>query len=114
MGSPADGPDENHTDGRDPLVAFTGDQASAARLRANLLSVAQAHSGTGVESTIHEVLAGRRPVRDLADDPDLSEVIEAGMDDYRSYLASLTPQERADMVAAAKQEGGDEPARSGS
>ena len=87
---------------QDQFLAFTGDQASAAHLRANLLSIAKDHPGTGIASIVGEVLAGRRPIRDLADDPEFSDVIEVGMDDYRNYLASLTPEERAEMVAKAK------------
>jgi hypothetical protein len=86
----------------DAFLAFTGDQASAARLRANLVSIAEDHPGTGIASIVGEVLSGRRPIHDLADDPDFSDVIEVGMNDYRSYLASLTPEERAEMVAHAK------------
>jgi hypothetical protein len=93
---------QDGADGRDHFVAFTSDPASAARLRANLVTLAEAHPGTGIASIVGEVLAGRRPVRDLADDPEFSDVIEVGMDDYRSYLASLTPEERAEMVANAK------------
>lgn len=97
-------PDAGHDPAseRDHLLAFTGDQASAARLRANLASIAEDHPRTGIASIVGEVLSGRRPVRDLADDPDFSDVIEVGMDDYRNYLASLTPDERAEMVANAK------------
>ncbi|MCP3420481.1 hypothetical protein [Nocardioides pinisoli] len=97
-----------HDAGQDPagdpdqFLAFTHDQASAARLRANLVSIAERHPDTGVASIVGEVLAGRRPIRDLADDPEFSAVIAVGMDDYRSYLASLTPDERAEMVASAK------------
>ncbi len=96
-GHPHDGADE-----QDHLVSFTGDPGSAARLRANLVTLAEDHPGTGIASIVGEVLAGRRPVRDLADDPEFSQVIEVGMDDYRSYLASLTPEERAEMVTSAK------------
>jgi hypothetical protein len=97
-GHPQDG-----ADGQDHFVAFTGDPGSAARLRANLVTLAESHPGTGIASIVGEVFAGRRPIRDLADDPEFSDVIEVGMDDYRSYLASLTPDERAEMVANAKE-----------
>lgn len=93
--------DSDGTDA-DAFLAFTGDQTSAARLRANLVSIAEDHAGTGIASIVGEVLSGRRPIRDLADDPEFSSVIEVGMNDYRSYLASLTPEERAEMVANAK------------
>ena len=93
-------PQDGGTD-QDHFVAFTGDQASAARLRANLVTLAEDHPGTGIPSLVREVLSGRRPIRDLADDPEFSEIIEVGVDDYRGFLASLTPQERAGMVANA-------------
>ncbi|WP_457189536.1 hypothetical protein [Nocardioides sp. P5_E3] len=99
---PQDPAQDKAADDRDEFLAFTGDQASAARLRANLVSIAEDHPGTGVASIVGEVLSGRRPIRDLADDPEFSTIIEVGMDDYRSYLASLTPEERAEMVANAK------------
>ena len=87
---------------QDQFFAFTGDQASAARLRANLATLAEAQPGTGIASIVGEVLAGRRAIRDLADDPEFSSVIDVGMDAYRSYLESLTPEERAEMVATAR------------
>lgn len=87
----------------DHFVAFTGDPASAARLRANLVTLAEDHPNTGIASIVHEVLGGRRPIRDLADDPQFSEMIEIGVDDYRNYTASLTPELRAEMVANAKE-----------
>lgn len=96
-GQPHDGADD-----QDHLVAFTGDPGSAARLRANLVTLADAHPGTGIASIVGEVLGGRRPIRDLADDPEFSEVIEIGVDDYRNYISSLTPEQRAEMVANAK------------
>jgi hypothetical protein len=86
----------------DRFLAFTGDRASAARLRANLVTIAEDHPGTGIAAIVGEVLAGRRAIRDLADDPEFSAVVEVGMDDYRRYLASLTPEQRAEMVASAK------------
>jgi hypothetical protein len=95
-------PPQDSASDRDQFLAFTGDRASAARLRANLANIAEDHPGSGVESVVGEVLAGRRPIRHLADDREFSNVIEAGMNDYRSYLASLTPEERAEMVANAK------------
>ncbi|MBC2932243.1 hypothetical protein [Nocardioides sp. zg-1228] len=100
---PAPDPAAESAEGQDDeFLAFTGDQASAARLRANLISIAEDHPGTGVEAVVGEVLAGRRPIRDLADDPEFSDVIAVGMDDYRRYLSSLTADERAEMVADAK------------
>jgi hypothetical protein len=94
--------DQPEADEQEQFLAFTGDRASAARLRANLVSLAEDHPGTGLASVVGAVLAGRRPIRDLADDPDFADVIEVGIDDYRLYLASLTPEERAEMVANAK------------
>ena len=88
--------------GEDPFEAFTGDRAAAARLRAGLSTIAEDHAGTGVGTLASEVLAGRRPVRDLAADPDFSGLIADGVDDYRRYVASLSPEERAEMVETAR------------
>lgn len=99
---PQDSSQDSASDDHDLFLAFTGDQASAARLRANLVSIAEDHPGSGIASIVGEVLAGRRPIRDLADDPEFSDLITVGMDDYRSYLASLTPEERSEMVTNAK------------
>ncbi|HXH81054.1 hypothetical protein [Nocardioides sp.] len=87
----------------DPFEVFTGDPPAAARLRANLTRIAEDHPGTGVASIANEVLEGRRSIRDLADDPDFSEVIAEGVSDYRRYLDSLTPAERAEMVESASE-----------
>ncbi len=87
---------------RDPFEVFAGDRTAAMRLRANLTRIAQEHPGTPVESIANEVLAGRRSIRDLADDPEFSKVIKDGVDDYRRYLDTLTPAERAEMVENAK------------
>lgn len=87
---------------RDPFEVFAGDRTAAMRLRANLTRIAEEHPGTPVESIAQEVLAGRRSIRDLADDPEFSKVIEDGVDDYRRYLDTLTPAERAEMVESAK------------
>ena len=86
----------------DQFELFTGDRAAAMRLRANLDRIAEEHPGTAVESIAREVLAGRRSIRDLADDPEFSKVITEGVDDYRRYLDTLTPTERAQMVDDAK------------
>lgn len=82
----------------DPFEEFTGDRSSAAHLRANLTHIAAEHAGTEVARIADQVLAGRRPIRDLADDPTFSPVLRQGMDDYRNFLASLTPAERAELV----------------
>ncbi|NYE38720.1 hypothetical protein F4692_003870 [Nocardioides cavernae] len=92
---------EGETGPEDQFLSFTGDRSSAARLRANLTRIAEDHPGTALASRLAEVQAGRRPIRDLADDPEFAEVIATGIDDYRSYVASLTPEERATMVADA-------------
>ena len=93
-GGPGDDPD--------PFEVFAGDRTAAVRLRANLARIAQEHPGTPVEAIAQEVLAGRRSIRDLADDPEFSKVIKDGVDDYRRYLDTLTPAERAEMVENAK------------
>lgn len=87
---------------RDQFELFTGDRAAAMRLRANLTRIAQERPGTAVESIAREVLAGRRSIRDLTDDPEFSKVITEGVDGYRRYLDTLTPAERAEMVDTAK------------
>jgi hypothetical protein len=98
---PATGQGQGAEQDRDPFEVFTGDQASAARLRANLTRIANDHPGTGIESVVADVLAGRRSIRDLADDPGFSQVIEEGVNNYRHFLDSLTPEERAAMVERA-------------
>lgn len=90
-------------DVRDPFQEFTGDRDAAARLRAGLEQVAAENPGTDTAELIAQVLAGRRPIRDLADDPGFATVMEQGMDDYRRHLESLTPQERAQLVEQAQQ-----------
>ena len=90
---------------RDQFELFTGDRAAAMRLRANLSRIAEEHPGTAIESIAHDVLAGRRYIRDLADDPEFSKIITEGVDDYRRYLDTLTPTERAEMVDNAKSGG---------
>lgn len=92
------GTDEGVGEDLDPFEVFTGDRASAARLRANLTQISADHAGTEVAVIADQVLAGRRPIRDLADDPGFSAVLEEGMEDYRRFLESLTPAERAEMV----------------
>lgn len=99
---PAGGQASSHD--HDPFEAFTGDRASAARLRANLARVAEEHPGTGIAAIAGEVLAGRRSIRDLADDAEFSEVIVDGVEAYRRYLDTLTPAERAEMVHAAQRD----------
>ncbi len=90
--------DTGAVDGLDSFEVFTGDREAAARLRANLTQISIDHAGTEAAAIADQVLAGRRPIRDLADDPSFSMIIEEGMDDYRRFLDSLTPAERADMV----------------
>lgn len=84
------------SDDRDAFEAFTGDRAAAARLRANLTQISVEHAGTDIAAIADQVLAGRRPIRDLADDDGFSALLEMGIDDYRRFLDSLTPEERAD------------------
>lgn len=86
----------------DPFLSFTGDRAAAARLRANLTQIAREHPDTPIAAIANEVLAGRRPIRDLADDDEFGALIEVGMDDYRRFLDSLTPEKRTQMVQGAK------------
>lgn len=95
---------EDHGPGRerDPFEDFTGERASAAHLRASLTRIAEHHAGTPVAAIADDVLAGRRPIRDLADDAEFSHVIADGVDAYRRYLDSMTPAERAAMVEAAQ------------
>jgi len=63
----------------EPFEAFTGDQNSAVRLRANLTRIADDHAGSSVASIANAVLAGRCSIRDLADDPAFSELIDTAV-----------------------------------
>ena len=91
--------------GQDQFDAFTGDHVAAAQLRTNLERVAKEHVGTAIGRVAEDVLNGQRPVRDLGTDPGFSSLIEEGIDAYRQYRGSLTPDERALLASQAVNRG---------
>lgn len=90
-----------HQDDGDPLVGLTGDPDAARLLRDNLGAIAEQHRDAPLGRLVAQVLDGRRPVRDLENDPDFLALTRSGVDRYRSYLAALTPDERARLLRSA-------------
>lgn len=89
--------DETGTD--DQFAAFTGDRASGSALRSHLATIARDFADSPIGELADEVLAGRRPIRDLGTDPQFGVLIAEGMNSYREYLDTLTPEERQATVA---------------
>lgn len=87
----------------DPLMQITGDPAAAALLRTNLTGLAEQHRGTALGRLISEVLAGRRPTRDLETDPEFLDLTRSGVQRYQDYLASLSEEDRRRLSAQAEQ-----------
>lgn len=89
-------------DREDPFTAFTGDPAAGDLLRRNLQGIADQDPDGHVARVVQEVLDGRRPVRDLHDDSEFMDFIGGGVQRYRDYMASLSPAERARLLAEAE------------
>ncbi|MGN0065551.1 MAG: hypothetical protein ACI379_15035 [Nocardioides sp.] len=89
--------DESETD--DQFAAFTGDRAAGSALRSHLATIARDFAGSPIGELADEVLAGRRPIRDLGTDPQFGVLLTEGMNAYREYLDTLTPEERRATVA---------------
>ncbi len=88
----------------DPLEEITGGDAAAADLlRRNLTTLAADHRGTPTGQLLDDVLAGRRPVADLHTDVGFAEIVNDGVARYRSYVASLTPEQRAALAREAEE-----------
>ena len=64
------------------------------RARQAMESIADQHRDSPMGRAVSDVLAGRRPLRDLQSDPDFMELTRQGVQQYRDYLATLTPEER--------------------
>lgn len=84
----------------DGLEAITGDRASAEVLRRSLREMAQRYAGSPLGSKVREVLAGRRDLGELADDPEFAAFTASGMREYHQAWDALTPQEREQQLAA--------------
>lgn len=83
----------------DALGEFTGgDTDAAALLRENLTGLAREHRGTPVGRLLDDVLDGRRPVQELRDSDEFMDVARSGVDQYRTYLSSLSDVQRADLT----------------
>ena len=54
------------------------------------------------------MLAGRRPVADLHTDVGFAELVNDGVARYRSYVASLTPEQRAALAREAEELAGED------
>lgn len=84
----------------DGLEAFTGDRASAALLRRSLQTMADAYSDAPLGAALRDVLAGRRDVRELADDPDFADFTARGMQAQQEAWNALTPHQRGEQLRA--------------
>jgi hypothetical protein len=86
----------------DPLLDLTGDPVAADLLRRNLAAIAERERGTATGALVADVLAGRRPVRDLELDPAFMTIARSGVDEFRRHMASLDPDERRRLVEQAE------------
>lgn len=88
------------TAGRTPdgLDDFTGDAAGGELLRRSLRTLAERHAGTPLADRIGAVLAGRAPVRELAEDPAFVSLAREGMGRYAEMWQGLSAEERAALV----------------
>ena len=85
---------------RDPLQAITGDRAGALVLRRSLTALAEQDQGSPLARAIRDVLAGRRDLRDLAQDPEMAAIIADGMRAQERTWARLSDKEQARELAA--------------
>jgi hypothetical protein len=86
----------------DPFTELTGDPEAARLLRANLTAIAEQHRGTAMGALVRDVLAGRRPVRDLEVDGEFMALTRAGVRQYQDHWDSLSDEERRGLVLEAE------------
>lgn len=84
----------------DRLQAFTGDRASAEVLRRSLRAVADTYADQPLGDLVRDVLAGRRDIRELAQDPEFAELTARGMRAQEEAWAALTPEQRQQHLRA--------------
>ncbi|WP_185995577.1 hypothetical protein [Nocardioides campestrisoli] len=85
----------------DPFIEFTNDRHAAELLRLNLRGIANQHPTDSMGRLIREVLSGGRGIRDLQRDPEFMDLMCEGVEVYRDYMTTLSPEERADLLARA-------------
>ena len=91
------------TSDHDPFEAFTeGDHAAARRLRESVMLIAGRTDDAGLRSDLEALLAGRIAVRDLVGDERLAPLIHHGVRMFEDAWWSLSDEQRADHVAAAR------------
>jgi hypothetical protein len=86
----------------DTLLAFTGDEAAAGRLRDSLRRIAADTADPDLRRDLQAVLNGRLDVRALIGDSRLEPLVARGVAMFEEAWAALTPEERASAVDAAK------------
>jgi len=88
----------------DSISRFVGDDPAAARqLRRSLSILADEYAGQPLGRQIAEVLAGRRTMRDLADDPEFASMAHGGMRSFAEQWEAMTPEERSRLVREGEQ-----------
>lgn len=86
------------TDATDGLEDFTGDERSAQVLRNSLRALAQQAAGTPLGDEVQDVLAGRRHIRELANNEEFAQLTTDGMHAFEESWAQLSPAEREQQL----------------
>lgn len=87
----------------DPFTEVTGDAEASRLLRHHLEVVAEQHRDSPLGRVVSDVLAGRRPLRDLQSDPEFMDLTRGGVEQYRAYLSALEPEERERLERQARE-----------
>lgn len=75
------------------------DSATERLARESLRTIARNSTDPVLRDLVDDVLAGRRPLRELLGEPEMQQRIATGLARVREQWEQLTPQERAGQVA---------------